>query len=533
MNKSESPEKTLSKMRFYSKESQGSKKNTGRQLPQIFQKSIDNDDDFQINEKYLSLLKKLEKLCDSYELLPLIEFEESEVVEKSKTIVSKPKHKPRKDTRLNYLISQLKLRINNYPKKQSAYPAANRFKIISGTEEKVGPGTYKAVNQSKLESYEFSNIPRLHTPIAHTMQTIESLYKRRSDTSEDKIIKRNKILAMNPQQFREDIALKINLYKLKEKDARIKKQAIDLQTKYDKTLKLSEKIRKFEWRMTKKQIFAVQISWSCLFSIIGMAKVLELSGKYRRIRKIRWGKILRKFYIATKCLGKFLIILCLVRKKIVYKRITNLHIPMGYFVRQDILIKKKIVQFICDKTKDMPFIIHLMGKWKNYILLVQRNIRKMNNVNKARKVVLGMIWDKSVENIARLKMQDKVHKSMNFDKMYLIPNMIKDKFIRKYIKDTLVGYYKELKNYLQVLKNVKINADKKKRNSQSVGVRKPFLVMMNQKTKMNSYVEMAYCYKAKLEKKQRDIKYNITTSNELSKTYTRSFTRTLSKFASP
>lgn len=530
MSKSESPEKILTKMRFYSRESQGSKKNTGRQLPQILQKSIDIDEDFQINEKYLSLLKKLEKLCDSYELLPSIEFEESEVVEKSKTIITKPKHKPRKDTRLNYLISQLKHRINNYPKKQSAYPAANRFKITSGTEEKVGPGTYKAVNQSKLESYEFSNIPRLHTPIAHTMQTIESLYKRRSDTSEDKIIKRNKILAMNPQQLREDIALKIHYYKIKEKDVKLKKQAIDLQIRCEKTLKLSEKIRKFEWRMTKKQVFAVQVSWACLFSIIGMAKVLELSGKYRRIRRIRWGKILRKFFIATKCLCKFLIILRVARKKIVCKRIANLHTPLDAFVRQDLLVKKKIIHLIFDKSRDMPFIIHLMAKWKNKILLVQRNVRRMNIVNRARKIVLGMIWEKSVEGIARMKLQDKVHKSMNLDKMYLIPNAIKEKFIRKYIKDTLVAYYKEWKGYMQSLKNVKVSVDKKERRSQIIGIRKPLLIMMNQRVKMSAYIELAYSYKAKLEKKQRDIKYNITNSNDLSRTYTRTFTRTLSKF---
>ncbi|OMJ92525.1 hypothetical protein SteCoe_4655 [Stentor coeruleus] len=319
MSKSESLEKILTKMRFYNKESQGSKKNTVRQLPQILQKNIPNDEDDLINEKYLNLLKKLEKLCDSYDMLPSIEFEESEAVEKSKTVVTKPKNKSSKEIRLNYLISQLKLRINNYPKKQSVYPSTNRFKITSGTEEKVGPGRYKSVNKSKLESYEFSNIPRLHTPITHTIQTIESLYKRQNNTSEGKIIKKNKILAINPQQLRENIALKIKFYKLKQQDAKQKKQAIYLQTKQQKTLKLSEKIRKFEWRMTKKQVFAVQVSWSCLFSIISMAKILEFSYKYRRIRKIKWGKILRKFCIATKFLCKFLIILRTVRKKIVYK----------------------------------------------------------------------------------------------------------------------------------------------------------------------------------------------------------------------
>ena len=234
------------KTRYFSIDSRYTYKSTIQRLPHIGQKSLDFSESSEFTGKCLNLLQDIEKLCDSYEQLPIIEFEDDEKEEFASKIVENEKEESQKDTKLNYIIMQLKKRIKNYPNVQAAYPSSNRFKVFSGTEEKVGPGSYKSGKTIRLEGHEFSKIPRLFTPIAHTMHTIESLYKNHKEIVEDKIIRKNKLLSINPNTVKEQLAIKNQSLKLKEKDVKLKKEIIDLKTIFDKKEKLKEKIRKFE-----------------------------------------------------------------------------------------------------------------------------------------------------------------------------------------------------------------------------------------------------------------------------------------------
>ncbi|OMJ91438.1 hypothetical protein SteCoe_6018 [Stentor coeruleus] len=524
MDKTEISEKISSKMRFYHDEFRTSKKTAIKRLPKLGQKTSIAEDTSQINEKCLTLLNDLERLCDSYEQLPKVDAESEVANKRSSTIIEKTIEEPIKNKKLNFIINQLKLRIKRYPKAQAAYPASNRFKVISETEEKVGPGTYKSVISSRLETYEFSNIPRLHTPIAHTMHTIESIYKRKSSLVEDTIIRKNKLLAINPQQIREELASKINYFKLKEKYAKIKKQAIDVKQKCDKSYKLSEKLRKFEWRMTKEEVFIVQISWAAYISSVGMMTILRLAGYVRKARRIRSGRILRKFTLMTRYLARFLLLLSVVRKKIVTRRIMNLSVPFEKYAENDILTKKKMIQGIFDKSRDMPVIIHLMAKWKKNIVMIQRNIRNMKKISKARKLVLGMLWERTLESIQKTRINEKIHRSMTIDRIYIMPSLIKEKFIKRFMKDTFTDYAKERRIYAQTLKNLKNQEQNSKEHLVMMKqVKKPILVLLNQKFRINTYIEMANAYKSKIEKKQREIKYNLINPSEVNKSLTRHF----------
>ncbi|OMJ85581.1 hypothetical protein SteCoe_13057 [Stentor coeruleus] len=524
MNKIEISETSPPKLRFYSESPQRNKKNTLKRLPKLKQNSFDSDANINYNEKYISFLNSIEQLCDSYGHLPTIEFEADIDTERCYSTTEKPKHMQKQDTKLSFIINQLKLRIKNYPKAQAAYPASSRFKIISGTEEKVGPGSYQAMNSDKLETYEFSNIPRLHTPIAHTLHTIESLYKRRGEISLDAIIKKNKLSVTNPQQIRDELALKINYFKHKEQDVKIKKHIIDLKQKYDKTYKLSEKTRKFQWRMTKKEVFSVQLAWSGYIVCIGMLTVLNLSAKVRRVKRIKWGKILRKFSLASRCVGRFMINLKAGRKKIVSKRIMNFKSPFYEYIRQDILIKKKIIQGIVEKSREMPVIIHLMAKWRSRIVMVQRNVRNIKKVYKAREYALSLLWEKSLESIQKTRIKEKIHRSVTIDRIYVMPNIIKERFIKKFMKDIIMNYADERRKYLQILKNMKNQGqNSKERINLMSKVKKPTLVLLNQMSKIAGYIERANTYKAKLEKKQRNLRYNICQPQELAKTLKRNY----------
>ena len=246
--------KDINKERNLSYDSRISHKARIKRLPHIHQNSSEMTEPSESRGKYLNLLQDIDKLCDSYEQLPIIEFESDQEQENESKIQEIAKEEKAQDYKLNFIIMQLKKRIKKHPNVHAAYPSSNRFKISSETEAKIGPGSYKSGAVSQLEGYEFSNIPRLFTPIAHTMHIIESIYPKHKEIPEDTIIRKNKFLATNPNIIKEEFASRINYFKLKEKDVKLRKEFLDQKTFSEKKEKLKEKLRKFEWRMTKEEV---------------------------------------------------------------------------------------------------------------------------------------------------------------------------------------------------------------------------------------------------------------------------------------
>jgi hypothetical protein len=467
-------------------------------------------------KKCLSLLHSIENLCDSYEQLPIIEFDREDS-ENSESIQTPPnKVFPVQDSKLNFIISQLKLRIKSYPMAQTNYPSSNRFKIVSETEEKVGPGTYRSPNLSQLETYEFSNLPRLHTPIAHTMNVIESLYKKKSDNVQDSIIQKNKIFAKDPEKLKKEFIDKINCFKIKEKNAKAKKNMLDQKKNLEKIEKFNEKTRKFEWRMTKEKVVMVKNTWSTLIVCIAMKTIFIKMTRIKTVQKVRWGKILRKFVVVIRCVGKFLIKLLKIRKRKVSDRINYLFVPFDHMVKNDIIYKKKIIDSLIEKSRDLPLIIHVMSKWKRSISLIQKTIRNAKKVNGLRKYVVGLIWDKLIEESHKAKVQEKIRRSPTVDRLYLMPSAIKEKFIRKYINSSLLSYANLKHSYAQTVKILKKAATPEKPFKES-SIKRPVLLLYTQKPKLIKYIETANAYKSKLEKRQRDAKYNTQIQNDLNK----------------
>jgi hypothetical protein len=347
----------FSHTRFYS-EDHSSNHPKLKRLPHLNPKSVDLASP---HPEYLSILEGLDKLCDSYDQLPEIEFESDEKCSESSSPKPVESSKLKVDSKLNFIINQLKFRIKNYPKAQAAYPASNRFKVFSGTEEKVGPGTYKLIPNGKLETFEFSNIPRLFTPIAHTMHTIESLYKNRKELPEDTLIRKNKFLAFQPQIVKEELLGKKNHQKkkeLKNKQKRVRLESLD---HHLKEIKLQEKIRKFEWRLNKEEVAQVQKTWAVLVSIFGLGSVMQLRVEVKRILRIRWGKTLKKFCVICKSLGKVLNRIKKIRARNARRTISNLLTPTAEYLKSLVLQNKTIVRWIIDKYRDMPIIIYLQN----------------------------------------------------------------------------------------------------------------------------------------------------------------------------
>lgn len=504
--------------RYYSLDPSSDKVQKLNRLPHISQRSVDQSP----QSNYLCILDNFDKLCDSYDQLPIIEFEGEEEDEYSEFKPQINIKTQSEDSKLSFIISQLKLRIKSYPKAQAAYPSSGRFKVVSGTEEKVGPGTYKTEPHNKFESHEFSNIPRLFTPIAHTMHIIESLYKRRSDIQQAETIKKNKLLARNPQLIKQDYQKKLKNAKKTEKKVKEQRIKLDSIVQLEKSQKFNEKIRKFEWRMSKEEVDQVRKSWGIYLVIIGMQTNLHLKGKIRRILRIRWGRILKKFSLICKSLGKWMIILKKIRKKQVQQIFCNYSGSLSLYTNSEINKKQRILVWILEKFRDSPIIIQLQSKYLKSIKKLQQNWRIAKKVFKTRKLALGLLWDKLSEDIHKVKMKEKIHRSSTIDKNYLFPSDIKEKFIRKYLKSVLQVYSKERRSYLEVKKilstkpnilEMELEIDETKIPCEVL--KKPVLCLYTQKLKLQHYIEEASVYRFKLEKKQRQLKYNLNSNTIL------------------
>lgn len=492
-------------------------------LPHLGQQSLDSSGVSECKGKCLNLLQSIDKLCDSYEQLPVIEFEEDEepVIETSR--IEKSPQKVNVDSKLSFIIAQLNKRIKEYIPGKAVYPSSSRFKVFSGTEEKVGPGSYKAAVTNQLECHEFSNIPRLFTPIAHTMRTIESLYKHKSIIADEKIIEKNKLNAIDPKYLKSHFTQNFGALKAKEKYVKEKKEQIDQLTKAEKKEKLDEKIRKFEWRMTKEEVAIAQKTWAIFAVIVGMRTVLANRTRIKRILRIKWGRILKKFTLLARCIGKFLRKLRKIRKKILTKRLRFFETTLNDFVKKDIIQKKKIINISIERTRDVPVIIHLMAKWKKSIVIIQANSRNMKKVHQARRFALNLMWEKLSESMQKAKIQEKIHRTAVNERLFLMPILIKNKFLKKFIRKVLLQYAKQSQIYAQAKKSIKLATDPEKIALIANSIKKPVLSIFNRKSLMIEYIEMANSYKVKLEKKQREIKYSILSLSDLAKSPTKLF----------
>jgi hypothetical protein len=142
-------------------------------------------------KKALDIFKNFEKVCNSYEKIPNPIFTTNYSTPKPKNseIIFKT---PKSSTKIQYLISELKKRIKSYNEIKTLSVSSNRLKIQSETNVKVGPGTYQVKYPKKVESYEFSIIPRLNTPISHNLNLISAF--RSPKLRKNSIIQKNKLL---------------------------------------------------------------------------------------------------------------------------------------------------------------------------------------------------------------------------------------------------------------------------------------------------------------------------------------------------
>lgn len=231
---------------------------------------------------YIKFYEDFEKMCDNYEEIPNIKFENELDIEKIT-----PKHRNiKKDKKTTYIIKQLKQRIKDSPAKNAVCIKLDRFKIRTNTEEHVGPGSYSIIMPATSEFHEFSTIPRLKTPISHNIYLIQAaLPKKFSDKS---CILRNKNLAKNHEFVRGKRESLSFIKKKHEVDVKMAKVNLDQHNREEKLRKINQKLDSFEKRMRERKVFTVQKSWVLLITIISFSSVINLKiGLFYRALEMR------------------------------------------------------------------------------------------------------------------------------------------------------------------------------------------------------------------------------------------------------
>ena len=268
--------------------------------------------------------------------------------------------------------------------------------------------------------------------------------------------------------------------------------------------------------MTKEEVAKSQKTWAVFLTIIGLKTILSNRAKVKRILRIRWGKVLRKFCLLSRFIGRVLIRLKAIKNRIVARKIFSLSVPIIEYYKNDIIKKKKIINNLLEKTRDAPVIIHLMAKWKSCITAIQRNVRSMKKINRARRLALGILWDRTVENVLKVKIQEKIHRSMTIERVVVMPN------IKKYTKMILTMYANERKNYKEMNKASKLE-NYLEMPVVEVKIKPPILILFNQKIKFMECIEQANIYRTKIERKQRELRFGSINPIDFNKINTKNF----------
>lgn len=450
-----------------------------------------------INKKpYIKFYQDFNKLCLKFDEIPDIEFEKTPSRYPS---IKSPQPQPSVHSpKLQFIISELKKRISSSSSNKSPISAnINRLKIRTQTEEKIGPGSYFLKSNEKPETHQFSTIPRLKTPITHNILNIESLYSNKEQISKTIVLK-NKVLNNYAKELSSKRQSYFDFEKNKEETIREKKRLIDLKNKEDKIKKIKRKDYLFELRMMKFEITSIQKVWNLLLVVSTVVTRLKAKIKLKKVLKSRWEVFLRHFVVISKWLAKFMKKLKIIRKKILVRNLTQLHLPVVGFIKKCIMDKKKELQFLLIEFSELPLFSRIMVKVKFCLVKLQRNIRDYLKIKKARMLALRKLWGKLyIEYVNR-----NPDKSGPLTRIGAIEPKSIDKYTVKYIYKTKISYLNRLQEFTQ-----KFQEFYSMTNTIMFRMQKPNFLLYTNKEPIIDIIHQAIKFKDLIQKKQRFKKY--------------------------
>lgn len=444
-------------------------------------------------KKYMKFYQDFNNLCVKFEQVPDIEFEKSPG--RYPSIKSPQLQTGSQSPKLNFIISELKRRVRSSSNKSTISIKVNRIRVQTQTEEKIGPGSYLTRSSEKPEVHQFSTIPRLKTPMTHTLLNIESLYGNGSKESKSKqIILKNKTLASDSKIVSMKRQSYFDFEKNREEAIKEKKKIIDLKNKETKKEKFKRKVHLFELRMMKMQIVDVQKAWVIFFIVSTIGNRMRVKAKVKKVLKSRWEVLLRRFVVISKCLARIILRLKNIRKRFLNRTLNYFFLPFADYLRNCIILDKKKLQSVIIEYSELHIMPRLMVKVKFSILKLQRCIRTFLIVKKSRVLALRIMWEKLYSK----NLNYKPEKSIN--RMRLIHKNAIDKYTSRYIYRVTISYLNRVQEF---------NEKQKESNDSihSLCLQKPNFSLFTYKEPLVRIIEQAIKAKDSMIRKQRFQKY--------------------------
>ena len=451
-------------------------------------------------KKYLKFYQDFNNLCVKFEQVPDIEFEKS--IRRCPSIKSPQQRTGSQSPKLKFIISELKRRVRSFSNKAPISINANRIRFQTQTEDKIGPGSYVTRGGEKTEVHQFSTIPRLKTPMTHTLLNIESLYGSGCKESRSKeIILKNKVLASESKA----LSLKRQSYfdyeKIREEEIKEKKKVIDLKLKETKKEKFKRKVHLFELRMMKMQIAYVQKAWVTFLIVSTIGNRMRFKAKVKKMLKSRWEVLLRRFVVIAKCLARLIIRLKNIRKRILVRNMNYFYLPFVYFIKNCIIEDKKKLQNVVIEYSELPLIPRVMVKVKFSLLKLQRCIRTFLVVKKSRLLALRIMWEKLYTD----NLNAKPEKSLN--RLGIIHKKEIDKYTSRFIYRITISHLNRVQDF-----NEKLNESSD--SIHSLSLRKPTFALYTNRETLAKIVEQVIKAKDLMIRKQRYQKYTKRPTNK-------------------
>ncbi|CAG9320894.1 unnamed protein product [Blepharisma stoltei] len=336
-------------------------------------------------------------------------------------------------------------------------PTSILKKFDNNYELSLGPGSYRSATPTPGPAYQFDTSPRLASPIEHQLSSVlirysgsKQKFANRDISARDISLhtrkKKNDLLKEKSQQRLIDAAL-----------TKKTKEFIQIAKHENLVKSLEEKYAKYEFRRNRKEILQIKQNWGILFIIIASSwSWRQQFNKHKRFKE------------KVNFLGKWFTIMCLIIGKIRLrcKMIKNreawnaLRSKMTRYIRNWKLNRKNkqsqiMVNFL-DWSLSHAQAYQIIKRFRKKIILIQKSLKSMKLIHKARIDTLMLLWSKTEPQI-----EIDPKKKQNINNQF-VPEKIKLHYLKPYLLKKLKEFSKEISQHFRMIKSREIELSMQK-----------------------------------------------------------------------
>ncbi|OMJ70184.1 hypothetical protein SteCoe_31893 [Stentor coeruleus] len=245
--------------------------------------------------------------------------------------------------------------------------------------------------------------------------------------------------------------------------ARTAKNILVRMKKETMEFKLEEKFRRFFFRhkhpvFSIKEVSKMYKAWSFVILGCSISFIIKNSIEKKKYRKYRIKYLLRHFSLLLLFIGKMLLKLQVIKKRLAMKKIRSIVKYCYLWLIKRKKNHKKILSTFLDITLNRNCFKYIVLLWKSKIVFIQKNIKEALRNRKIMYRKLLEMWRDEEYHMANSSFSKKktIRDSiMEIDALQNFSFLSKDKrlsYIKRRIKDIIKSYSLKIKNYKASLK---------------------------------------------------------------------------------